>query len=418
MPSYVMVLAGTGVLVLLAAWLPKALEELPLSLPIVCVVFGLVLFQVPTLPFPDPRLYPEATERLTEFIVIVALMGAGLKLDRVLGWRSWSVTWRLLGITMPLSILGIALIGWALLGLPPAVAVLLGAVLAPTDPVLAAAVQVGPPGSGEEDEIRFSLTSEAGLNDGLAFPFVHLATAMALFGPMPGAWTLEWFGMDVLWKLAAGVGVGWVVGKTLGLLIFTAPNRSRFVGTSDGFVAIGGTLISYSLCEMAHGYGFLAVFVSGLTVRQEARAHHYQTRMHDFVEQIERLLIMALLVLFGGAIAHGVLKPLTWTAVFATLAILFLVRPAASFAGLAGSRVPLRERAIIGLFGIRGMGSIYYLAYALNTGVFANADALWSVVGLVVLVSIVGHGVTATPVMRQMDTRRSSATRRPGPRLP
>jgi NhaP-type Na+/H+ and K+/H+ antiporters len=380
------------------------------------VVFGALLFQVPALPYPDPRLYPEATERLTEFTVIVALMGAGLKLDREIGWRSWIITWRLLGITMPLSILGIALIGWGVLGLPVAMTMLLGAVLAPTDPVLAADVQVGPPGSGEGDEIRFSLTSEAGLNDGLAFPFVNLAIAMVLSGPLPGLWTLQWLGLDVLWKLAAGVGVGWLVGKALGLLIFTVPNRTRFVGTSDGFVAIGGTLIAYSLCEMAHGYGFLAVFISGLTVREEARTHRYHGRMYDFVEQTERLLIMALLVLFGGALAHGLLNPLTWTAVGATLVILFVVRPAAGFAGLLGSRVPMRERAIIGFFGIRGMGSFYYLAYALNSKGFAAAEPLWSLVGFVVLVSIVVHGVTATPVMRLMDTRRASRPAIP-PRL-
>ena len=399
-------LACVGVLILLAAWLPTALKELPLSLPIVCLALGFAVFQLPTLPSPDPRRYPDVAERLSEFIVIVALMGAGLALDRTLGWRSWSITWRLLGITMPLSILGIALLGWGVLGLPAASAVLLGAVLAPTDPVLAADVQVGPPGAGGEDEVRFSLTSEAGLNDGLAFPFVNLAIAMAAFGPMPGLWTLQWVGIDVFWKLAAGIGIGWLVGKALGLLIFTASTHSRFVGTRDGFVAIGGTLIAYGVCQMAGGYGFLAVFLSGLTLRHEARTHRQQTRMHEFVEQIERLLIMALLVLFGGALAHGLLRPLDWTAAVSALAVLFVVRPLAAFAGLWRSGVPMREQAIIGLFGIRGMGSFYYLAFAVNSGAFGAVDVLWSLIGFVVLVSIVVHGVTATPVMRLLDARR------------
>jgi NhaP-type Na+/H+ or K+/H+ antiporter len=112
--------------------------------------------------------------------VAAALMGAGLKLDRAFSWRKWGVTWRLLAVTMPLSIAAITLIGGLGLGLSWVAALLLGASLAPTDPVLAADVQVGPPKSGEEDEVRFGLTSEAGLNDGLAFPFVNLAIALGV----------------------------------------------------------------------------------------------------------------------------------------------------------------------------------------------------------------------------------------------
>ena len=107
-------------------------------------------------------------------------MGAGLKLDRPVSWRGWESSWRLLGIAMPLTIAGIAFLGWTILGLGIGAALLLGAVLAPTDPVLASDIQVGPPQSGKEDEVRFALTSEAGLNDGAAFPFVYLAIAIAL----------------------------------------------------------------------------------------------------------------------------------------------------------------------------------------------------------------------------------------------
>jgi hypothetical protein len=139
------------------------LRQLPLSLPIICVAFGFALFSIPgTGAEPDLLEHPHLTERLTELIVIVALMGAGLKLNRPPGWQSWIITWRLLAITMPLSIAGIALLGWWGLGLAPAAALLLGAVLAPTDPVLASDVQVGPPHDPEEDDVRFSLTSEAG----------------------------------------------------------------------------------------------------------------------------------------------------------------------------------------------------------------------------------------------------------------
>ncbi|WP_431855530.1 cation:proton antiporter [Azospirillum sp.] len=410
MDSYIAALVCIGLLILLVAWLPMVLKELPLSLPIVCVLFGFGLFQIPILKFPDPLEYPLATERLTELIVIVALMGAGLKLDRPLGWRSWMVTWRLLGITMPLSIAAIALTGWWGLELPAAEAVLLGAVLAPTDPVLASDVQVGPPRSGEEDEVRFSLTSEAGLNDGLAFPFVHLAVAMALAsGPEPGTWTVEWFGIDVVWKLLAGVGVGWLVGKALGFLTFRVPNRARLSSSGDGFVSLGITLVAYGATEMAHGYGFLAVFVAAVALRHEERSHHYHEKLHDFVEQTERLLMMALLVLFGGALARGLLEPLSWTDALIAALILFAVRPAAGFVGLLGTGMPRHEQAVIGFFGIRGLGSFYYLAYALNQANFPQPDRLWAVVGFIVLVSIVVHGTTVTPVMRRVDSARTRA---------
>ena len=409
MSSYIVALVCVGVLILLVAWLPMVLKGLPLSLPIVCVLFGFVLFQIPVLKFPDPLEYPHATERLSEIIILVALMGAGLKLDRTLGWRSWIITWRLLGLTMPLSIAAIALIGWSVLGLPLAEAVLLGAVLAPTDPVLASDIQVGPPKSGEEDEVRFSLTSEAGLNDGLAFPFVNLAIALSVAGTAPGDWTLEWLGVDVVWKLAAGIGMGWLVGKALGVLTFHVPHRAGLAHTGDGFVSLGITLIAYGVTELAHGYGFLAVFIAALALRHEERSHHYHEKLHDFVEQMERLLMMALLVLFGGALARGLLEPLSWTAALAGILILFAVRPVAGFVGLMGTPVPRHEQAVIGFFGIRGLGSFYYLAHALNTAPFGQADVLWAVVGFIVLVSIIVHGTTVTPVMRWVDRGRKPA---------
>ncbi len=207
------------------------------------------------------------TERMTEFVVIVALMGAGLKLDRPVGWRSWMITWRLIGIAMPLTIAGIALLGWELLGLGLASALLLGAALAPTDPVLASDVQVGPPQSGEEDDVRFALTSEAGLNDGLSFPFVYLAIAISLSHVTGEPWLRQWLLVDVVWKLAAGIGVGWLVGKVMGYLTFRLPKRAQLSRSGDGFVALGITCLGYGLTELANGYGFVGVFVAALTLR-------------------------------------------------------------------------------------------------------------------------------------------------------
>jgi len=177
--------ALVGVGALLAALLPRLLANRPLSMPIVFLALGMAVFALaPALPSPDPIRYPDVAERLTEVGVIIALMGAGLKLDRKIGWKSWSSTWRLLALAMPLTIAATALLGWWWLGLAPAAALLLGSALAPTDPVLAADVQVGEPGGDEdgEDEVRFALTSEAGLNDALAFPFVYAAIHLAAAG--------------------------------------------------------------------------------------------------------------------------------------------------------------------------------------------------------------------------------------------
>ncbi|AWU93515.1 cation:proton antiporter [Azospirillum ramasamyi] len=405
--SYIVFMVGLGFLILLVAWLPMVLKELPLSLPIICVALGFAAFRLLRLDNPEPLAFPEATERLTELIVIISLMGAGLKLDRRVGWRRWNVTWRLLGITMPLSILMIGLIGWYWLAFPPAASILLGAALAPTDPVLASDIQVGPPKSGEEDEIRFSLTSEAGLNDGLAFPFVHLAVGVALLNNnSPWEMLEHWALLDVLWRLAAGVGVGWLVGRFLGYVTFSVPNRANLSRTGDGFVSLGVTLIAYGVTELVNGYGFVAVFVAAVALRDAERDHEYHERLHDFVEQTERLMMMLMLVLFGGTLAHGLIDALSWSAVGAAVAILFLVRPVAGLAGLAGVPMPLREKLAIGFFGIRGMGSIYYVAYALNAADFDVPYALWAVTGLIVLLSILVHGTTVTPIMRLIDRRR------------
>ncbi len=307
MDRYILLLALFGALVLMTAWLPMALKEAPLSLPIVCVGLGVVGFRLLGDPgfAPHPGEYPAIVERLTEAVVIIALMGAGLKLDRPPSWRGWRMTWRLLGIAMPLTIGALAILGHALLGVGWATALLLAAVLAPTDPVLASDVQVGPPGDGGEDETRFALTSEAGLNDGLAFPFVHAAIALAAAGSLAAFPFGHWLGVDLVWKIVAGIAVGWAVGYALGWLVFHIPNRARLSRTGDGFVALGATCLAYAVAELAHGYGFLAVFTAALALRAAERGHDYHQKLHDFAEELERLLMMALLVLFGGALGSG-----------------------------------------------------------------------------------------------------------------
>ncbi|HYE42933.1 MAG TPA: cation:proton antiporter, partial [Caulobacteraceae bacterium] len=373
---YILFLLGFGLIALLVAWIPLALKELPLSLAIICVVIGLLVFGSGALSFePSPRTWDTVTEKLTELVVIVALMGAGLKLDRRVGWKRWAVTWRLLAIAMPLTIAGIAVLGVQVLGFSLAMALLLAASLAPTDPVLASDVQTGPPRSGEDGEVRFGLTSEAGLNDGLAFPFVNLALVFAAAtAAMPDARSLgEWLAIDVAWKIACGIGVGWLIGRVLGWWTFHVP-RVRLSGTGDGLVALGATFVAYGATEVVHGYGFLAVFVAALTLRSTERNHEYHEALHDFAEQIERLLMMLVLVLFGGAIVTGLFAPLTWTDAAVAVVILLVIRPLAGFVSLVGSPHPLRDRALLAFLGIRGIGTFYYLAYGLNHGEFGVSD--------------------------------------------
>jgi NhaP-type Na+/H+ or K+/H+ antiporter len=393
--------------VLLVSWAPVGLKRLPLTLAILCVAVGVLVFSTGLLAFnPDPRTWDTATERLTELVVIISLMGAGLKLDRPVGWRNWSTTVRLLAIAMPLTIAAVALLGWAGLGFSLAMALLFGASMAPTDPVLAADVQVGPPRSGDEDEVRFGLTSEAGLNDALAFPFVYLAILAAAGGLATQDGLTDWFTIKVGWKLLAGLGAGLLIGKVFGHLLFRS--RRGLSRLADGLIALAATLITYALTEMIHGYGFLAVFVCAVMIRGSERDHEFHQEMHDFSDQIERLLMMLLLVLFGGALANGLLSSLTWTDALVGLAVVFVVRPVAGLIAMIGSGQPWRERLLLAFLGIRGVGSVYYLAYGINHGDFGDSERLWAVVGFIILLSIIVHGVTATPLLARLARRREA----------
>lgn len=402
---YILVLIGLGALIALVAWLPLALKRLPLSLPIVCICIGVGLGAIPGLGFtPSPLEYPELTERFAEFVVIIALMGAGLKLDRRIGFRSWISTWRLIFITLPLGIVLITLLAGTWLALPWVFALLLGAALAPTDPVLASDVQVGPPKTGEEDEARFALTSEAGVNDGAAFPFVHLAIALAAASVTDEPWFFDWLTYNVLWEISAGILGGYLVGKLFGWITFHVPAETKLAKTGDGLIAVSATFVSYGLTETIHAYGFLAVFVTALTFRGAHQNHDFHTSMHDLVEQVERISMMVLLLFFGGAMINGLLSPLQPMDVAAALVILLVIRPLTGLIGMVGLKATWQEKLTIAFFGIRGIGSFYYLAFGLNHMEGSGmAPRLWAIVGLVVLLSILMHGLSVTPIMRKLD---------------
>jgi NhaP-type Na+/H+ or K+/H+ antiporter len=408
MPQYNIMLVLLGIAIMGVAWLPSLLEKYPLSYPILYVGLGMLVFALPlglNSDSVDPLVHQSLTTHLTEICVIVALTGTGLKIDKPFSWRGWQVPLRLVIPLMVLTIGAVAVSSWLLVPLIPAAAVLLAASLAPTDPVLAGDVQVGDPGEGKEDAVRFALTGEAGLNDGLAFPFVHLAIAL-----LPAAAVLHerlwhWFWMDVLYRTAAGLLLGWLSGKLLAYLIFNLPKQISIKAGGYGFVALAMTLITYGVTELAQVYGFLAVFVAALQVRAYERNHEYHKHMHSFTDQLERVLIVTLLILFGGSLVNGLLTALTWQGAVTGLLLLLLIRPLGGMLMLLGTRTTLAQRWAVSSFGIRGIGSFFYLAYAIEKADFPMGEQLWAIIGFVVLLSVVLHGTLATPVMNWLDRR-------------
>ena len=175
--------------------------------------------------------------------------------------------------------------------------------------------------------------------------------------------------MDVLWRLAFGLLLGFLHRQAAGPAVLLRQEESlRLANHSEGFVALAATFLAYGLTEMVEGYGFIAVFVCAVTIRSAEHTHGYHRVLHSYVEQLERLMTVVILVLLGGAIARGLLSGIGWAEVLVALAFLLLVRPAAGWMGLLGGKTGPRERIALSFFGIRGIGSLYYLAYALGKG--------------------------------------------------
>lgn len=382
-----------GVVIIAARWLPRVFSSRePAAAPLMILFGAAAALLVPDIPtLPDPRSSPLPWEVVSELTVIVALFGTGMRIDRLGPLRKWGPTVRMLGIVMPLTIFAIALLGIGIEGLTVAGAILLGAVLAPTDPVLAGDVQVGPPQEGKEGPVRFALTTEAGLNDGLAFPFVYLGLIVAVEGLHPGAAALEWVIFDVIYRISVGAFMGWAGGRALGYFLFVVPRGSPLAETSSGVIALAGVLLCYGSTELVEGYGFIAVAVMGLTLRRVEADHHFHRRLHDFSESVEHALTAVLLVALG-TVLPVILGDLTWSHILVALILIFLIRPVAGWLGLLNSDLSYRQRAVISVYGVRGIGSIYYLCYAGRHLEFLNESQLWSLVGLVILLSTILHG--------------------------
>lgn len=442
-----------GLCLLLAVVLPQVLHRFAVSAPMVLVGVGLLIGLTPLPDVLGVDQEPTATLvlHLTELTILVALMGVGLALDRPLdlrSWRSirgWWATWRLLVVAMPLTIAAVAVLGWWVAGLAPAAALLLGAILAPTDPVLAADVQVaGPSVAGgytselaadqelsedpaeagapaspspaespheEHDEVRFALTAEAGLNDGLAFPFVHLALLVAAAGSFAVTDAASWVGWHLVGKVAIGVAIGYVVGRAFGYLAFDTGAGGRLAEIGEPLLALAGLLVAYGGAELAHGYGFLAVFACALTLRAAEREHDYHRDMHALVERLERLLTLVILLALGIATTRGLLEHLDWRGVTVGVALVLVIRPAVAWVSLlrpprtgdeTGALRP-GERVATAFFGVRGVGSLFYLAYAATHSEVPLDSWLVSTVAFTIVLSVLVHGVLAKPVLARLE---------------
>ena len=404
MDSYILSLAIIGLAALGMAWMPYLSQKIRISYAVIYVAIGILFYSLfgNVLPTPNPIKYADYAQHLTELVVIISIMGTGLKIDQPFSFKTWSIPFRLVTITMMLCIGLMFLLGRYFLGFNIASALLLGAALAPTDPVLASDVQVGPPMEDVKDNVRFSLTAEAGMNDGVAFPFTWLAIALAMMTVNKNFDVGSWVLYDLIYRVVAGVGIGYAMGRFLAYLVFYLPEKRNFVVIKDGFVGIAATLLVYGVTELLHGYGFIAVFVTAITLRNSELNHQLHKELHNFTDQVERILVAIVLILFGGCLASGILNYLTWPMALVGIAFIFIIRPLSGLMGLIGIPVHRKEKLAISFFGIRGIGSFFYLSFAINTYFFGYEKELWSLVSFIVLISVIIHGITANNVMNRM----------------
>lgn len=414
-----------GGLMLLIAVLDVFVRRLPITTTIVYLVVGLVLgplgFHLIRI---DPVDHSAFLERITELAVIVSLFTAGMKLRMPLSDRRWRLPITLAFLSMTITVGMITIAGVFLLNLPLGAAVLLGAVLAPTDPVLASDVQLEH--AGDRDRLRFSLTGEAGLNDGTAFPFVMLGLGLlGLHEIGTAAW--RWWAIDLFWAVAGGLGIGAILGTLTGKFIVALRSKHEETLGRDEFIALGLIGFSYGLAILAHAYGFLAVFAAGLALRQyelktsglenTSKEPEEELEKRDDLdetskasvhmaggvlganEQLERILEIGIVLIVGGMISNVYLS---WDVVWFAPLLFFIIRPVAVLLAPATRRVTRLQRTLLCWFGIRGIGSIYYLTYAIQHGLPEElANRLTALTLSTVAVSILAHGVSVSPIMRR-----------------
>lgn len=361
-------------------------------------------------------------ERLAEIAVLISLFTAGLKMDVPLRNLRWRLPLRLATVSMVLTVGAVTALAYGLLGLSLGAAVLLAAILAPTDPVLASDVQLG--SGGDRDRLRFGLTGEGGLNDGTAFPFVMLGLGLLQLHAL-GEHGWRWWAVDVVWAVAGGLGIGYALGALVGRSIVVLRTRHREALGANEFVALGLVALSYGVALWCHAYGFLAVLAAGLalgrlepvapppgavvlTAEADSAApsaaqdepRQLMREVAQFNLALEHVAEVAVVLVIGALLTW---VQWNWHMLWFVPVLFLVVRPLAVLIGLVGAPVAhAQQKWLMAWFGIRGIGSVYYLMYAIHHGLDAAlARELLSITLTVVVASMVVHGISVTPLMQR-----------------
>lgn len=423
-----------GALLIIMTLSGTLLKRLPLSTALLYLAAGYGLGPAGlALMAPDPLTYTVLLERMAEVAVLISLFAVGLKLGLPLSNQDWRLPVRLATVSMTLAVGLVAAIGVMGLDLSLGAAILLGAILAPTDPVLASDVQVEE--ANDRDRLRFSLTGEGALNDGAAFPFVMLGLGLLGLHDL-GAQGWRWFAVDVLWAITGGLGIGWALGTLIGRLVVYLRSRHQESVGLDEFLALGLIALTYGLAVLGHAYGFLAVFAAGLALRrvkeqpgevshsavretglQSRQAHaalatdgeyasaYMMQEVQGFNERLERIAEVAVVLVVGAMLPF---IDLPANAAGFLLLLFLVVRPLSVGLGLLGAPVSGDQRILISWFGIRGIGSIYYLLYAIHHGLPRSlAEEIIALTLTTVAASIVLHGISVTPLMNLYARRKA-----------
>lgn len=400
---YMLMLLAAAILALLAAVVPVVFLKKHFSPPIMYLIIGIVCyFSFIHLHF-EPLDNLELIEKVTEFVVIIALTNTGLKINEPFKWKTWRYAFRLLAITMPLTIVAAVFLGWWIMGLAPATAMLYGAIMSPTDPVLASELQTSEPGEEDSSKSKLGLTAEAGINDGLAFPFTYFAIFAAKEGLDYKEWIGGWLLHDVLLKIVIGVGVGLLCGWVLYKLIFTISKDNETINKiSRGILSLTLTLLPYALTEIVGGYGFIAVFVSACLFSDYEKHLRRMNSLHDFNEEIESLVVAVIFITTGVFIAANYTILFEVKILAVALLMVFVVRPLTGYIALAKTGLSNFQKFVLSFYGIRGIGSFYYMAYALTTTPFAQPDMLIDITLATVFLSVIVHGLSARTVQQKI----------------
>lgn len=395
MNIYILNLLVIGLLLLSVTLGSGWIKRLPLSDAIIYLFVGVILgpYGVKLI---QERPGAEFLEHVTEFVVLVSLFGCGLRINRPLNLGAWNSTIRLIGFLMPISIFAVAAVGHWFLGIGWGAAILLGAILAPTDPVLASEVQISD--VEDQDELRFGLTSEGGLNDALAFPFVYFGLHWLEDNNWQN-WFKQWVAVDLIWAIAAGVIMGIVVAKTVVWIDHYLQNFRRVDEVREDFVALSTILLTYSLTELVNGYGFLAVFVAGLVIKN-GYYHEKHLSQLMFTEQIEKLLEVGVILLLGAFLRIEAIVQFAGQALLVAGLLIVLIRPIGAWISTIGVQFHPAKRLLMGWFGIRGVGSLYYLFYAFGSGLKGElGEQIAWITYITVVISVLVHGISSTPLM-------------------